>query len=139
MKRMMNFCFAILFWVPLVFGGCATVPEKPITQDDLPGLKGKWKGVYQDRVRTTYIQPVELEIEGFKDLTVKGKITFDHADRSPTSFPFYGKIENGRMMFSWQGGQYINLGLRKGGGEMKLEGSYRIQQWDGTISLKKVR
>lgn len=139
MRRMMILGFAILFLVPVVFGGCATVPEKPITQNDLPDLKGEWKGVYQDRVRTTYIQPVELEIEGFKDLIVKGEITFGHGDRPPTSFPFYGKIENGRMMFSWQGGQYINLGLRKGGSEMKLEGDYRIQQLEGTISLKKVR
>lgn len=138
MKKMIAIGCMILFLV-LMFLGCATVPVKSITQADLPDLKGKWKGVYQDRVRTTYIQPVELEIEGFKDLTVKGKITFGHGDRPPTSIPFYGKIENGRMMFSWQGGQYINLGLRKAKGKMKLEGDYRIQQWEGTIYLDKVK
>jgi len=115
---------------------CATT--QPISKSDLPDLKGKWKGFYQDRVTTSYIQPVELDIEGFKDMSVKGKITFGHADRPSTSFPFYGKIENGKIMSSWQGGQYINLGLRKGD-KLKLEGDYRIQQREGTISLEKVR
>jgi hypothetical protein len=136
MKGMIFLSCLILSLVLIV--SCATAPIKPISQADLPDLKGKWKGFYQDRVATTYIQPVELEIEGFKDLQVKGKITFGHADRPATSFPFYGKIESGKIAFSWQGGQYINLGLRKGGGKMELEGNYRIQQWEGTISLNKV-
>ncbi len=123
-------------FLALVLLSCATVPVKSITQADLPDLKGKWKGFYQDRVTRTYIQPVELEIFS-EDL--KGKITFAHATGPPTSFPFNGKIENGRIVYSWWGDRYINLNLRKGEGKMKLEGDYRIQQWEGTISLDKVK
>jgi len=82
----------ILSYLVLLGGILSCATTQPITQSDLPDLKGKWKGTYQDRVTATYIQPVELEIEGFKDLTVKGRVTWSHADRPPTSFPFYGKI-----------------------------------------------
>jgi len=133
MKRMMILGFVILFWVPVVFWGCATVPVKPITQEDLADLKGKWKGFYQDRKTSTYVQPIELEIEEIEDYKAKGKTIWSHADRPPTSIPFYGKIENGRLV-----GGYINLSLRKGGGKMKLEGEYRIQQWEGTVSMNKI-
>jgi hypothetical protein len=131
MKRMIIGGFLMLFLASII--GCATIPVKPITQDDLPDLKGKWKGFYRDRITTTYVQPIELEIEDIEDFKVKGKTIWSHADRPATSIPFVGKIENGRLI-----GGYINLSLRKGGGKMKLEGEYRIQQWEGTVSLNKI-
>lgn len=121
----------MLFWASVI--GCVTIPVKPITQDDLPDLKGKWKGFYRDRITPTYVQSIELEIEGIEDFKVKGKTTWSHADRPATSIPFVGKIENGRLI-----GGYINLSLRKGGGKMKLEGEYRLQQWEGTVSMNKI-
>ena len=131
MKRMIIAGFLMLFLASII--GCVTIPVKPITQDDLPDLKGKWKGFYRDRITPTYVQSIELEIEDIEDFKVKGKTTWSHADRPATSIPFVGKIENGRLI-----GGYINLSLRKGGGKMKLEGEYRIQQWEGTVSLNKI-
>jgi hypothetical protein len=119
----------------VVLLGCATVPIKSITQADLPDLKGKWKGFYQSR-GGSYIQPVELEIFN-EDL--KGKITMSHADRPATSFPFNGKLEKGRIVYSWWEGQYIHLNFRKVEGKMKLEGDYRIEKYEGTISLDKIK
>lgn len=125
----------ILFLAANVLLNCASIPIKLLSQSDLPELKGKWNGFYQDR-GGTYIQPVELEIFN-GDLN--GKITFDHASRPPTSFPFNGKLEKGRIVYSWLEGQYIHLNFRKGEGKVKLEGNYRIQQWEGTIFLDKVK
>ncbi|MGA2319000.1 MAG: hypothetical protein ABSG71_21845 [Thermodesulfobacteriota bacterium] len=134
MKKMLILGCLVLFLALVVLLGCATVPIKSITQADLPDLKGKWKGFYQSR-DGSYIQPVELEIfnEG-----LKGKITYSHADRPATSSPFNGKIENGRIIHSL-GDQYINLNLRMGEGKMKLEGDYRIQKYEGPISLDKIK
>lgn len=137
MKRMVILGCLILFLASMVFVGCASVPVKSITQDDLPDLKGKWKGFYRDRMTPTYVESIELEIEDIEDFNgdfkVKGKTTWSHANRPATSIPFNGKIENGRLI-----GGYINLSLRKGGGKMKLEGEYRIQQWEGTVSMNKI-
>ena len=136
MKKMMILGCLILFLGSMVLLSCATIPIKPISQADLPDLKGKWKGLYQSR-GGTYVQPVELEIEDIEDFNrdfkVKGKTIWSHADRPGTSIPFVGKIENGRLI-----GGYINLNLLKGGGKMKLEGDYQILQYEGTISLDKV-
>lgn len=72
MKKIMIFGCLVLFLALVVLLSCATIPVKFITQADLPDLKGKWKGLYQDRVTRTYIQPVELEIfnEDLKGITL---------------------------------------------------------------------
>ncbi len=133
MKTISNRYFMILLLSLVVLLSCATVPVKPTTQADVPGLKGKWKGFYQSR-GGTYTQAVELEILN----ELNGNWTWSHADRPPDTFPFYGKIENGRIVNSWPGGQ-VNLSLRKGDGKMKLEGDYKIERYEGTIYLNKVK
>lgn len=134
MKRMSNPNFMILFLSLAVLLSCATAPVKPITQADLPDLKGEWKGFYQER-GGRFSDPIELEIIS-EDL--EGNWTWHHANRPPYTFPFDGKIENGRILCSWPGGQ-VNLGLRKGHGKMKLEGDFQLERWEGTMYLNKVK
>ena len=137
MKKMLIPGCTVLFLALVLLLSCATLPAKPITQADLPDLKGKWKGFYQYRggSYTTVTLAVELEIF---DEKLNGNWTWNHADRPPTSFPSNGKIENGRIMYSWPGGQ-VNLGLRKGEGTMKLEGDYQFEPYEGTMYLNKVK
>ena len=126
-------CMVLLFaFVGLL--SCASV--KPITQADLADLKGKWKGFYQDQ-SGYYRQPVELEI---LDEQLLGKFTWGHANRPATTTPPYnGKLENGRIIYSWPSSQ-VNLNFSKGKTVMKLEGDYKIGQYPpGTISLEKVK
>lgn len=126
-----------LFLAVVLLLSCATLAVKPITQADLPDLKGKWKGFYQYRggSYTTSTLAVELEI---LDEKLNGNWTWNRADRPPADFPSNGKIENGRIMYSWPGGQ-ADLGLRKGEGEMKLEGDYQFESHEGTMYLNKVK
>lgn len=132
MKKAVVFSCLILFSALMVLFSCATV--KPITQADLSDLKGKWKGSYTDR-GGRYTQPVALEIS---DEKLNGSWTWNHADRPPDTFPAQGKIENGKIKYSWPGGQ-VNLNLHKGKSITKLEGDYQIEQYVGTISLDKVK
>lgn len=113
--------------------GCATVPIKPITQDDISDLKGKRKEFYRDRYNPAYVQPIELEIWNFEGFNVYGRTIWSHANRPALSTPFIGKTENGRLI-----GGYLNLTLPKGAGKMKLEGEYRIETWEGTVSMNKI-
>lgn len=134
MKKKLIGGYVLLYFLILVLTlGCASLSVKPITQDDLPDLKGKWKGFYQDRNNPAYVQPIELEIWNFEGFNVYGRAIWSHANRPATSTPFVGKIESGRLM-----GGYINLTLRKGDGKMKLEGEYRIETFEGTVSMNKI-
>ena len=134
MKKILIVGGMVLLFTFVVLISCATVPVKPVTQADLPDLKGKWKGFYESR-GGTYTQAVELEISNEQ---LNGSWTWNHANRSPDTFPFYGKIENGRIVNSWPSGQ-VNLSLRRGEGKMKLEGNYQIEGYQGTMYLDKVK
>lgn len=132
MKKRVFLYSIVLFLVPVVLLSCATVPVKSITQADLPDLKGKWQGYYGGG---TFSQPVELEI--FTE-NLEGKITFHGTIPAGTvSLPFYGKVENGKLVSSW-GKDWVKLSFRKADGKMKLEGEYQMSQWSGTMSLHKV-
>lgn len=130
MKKMVT----VLFFALVVLLSCATLPIKPITQADLPDLKGEWKGFYDDR-GGTYTQPIELTI---LDEKLNGSWTWHHANRPPDTFPFYGKVENGKIVYLFPGGR-VNLSLRKGEGKMKLEGDYQADQGAGRMNLNKVK
>jgi hypothetical protein len=58
---------------------------------------------------------------------------------SPVSIAFNGKIENGRLVASWEKDCRINMKLRKDGREMKLEGNYQESQYNGTLTLEKIK
>ena len=51
----------IPFLAVVVLTSCATVPVKPITQADLPDLKGEWKGYYEEDT-SKITEPIELTI-----------------------------------------------------------------------------
>jgi hypothetical protein len=126
----------VTFLVPIALLTCATIPVKPLTQSDLPDLKGEWEGYYGGG---NFRERIELEI--FNE-NLEGKAAFYGTIPGGTvSFPFYGKIENGRLVYSWSysgNDNWMKLSFRKGDGKMKLEGEYQIRQWSGTMSLRKV-
>jgi hypothetical protein len=135
MGKMLNRGYTVLFLSLVVLVSCTTLPVKPITQADLPDLKGEWKGFYDDR-GGTYTQPIELTILGEE---LNGSWTWHHANRPSETYPFRGKIENGRIKVFHPGAGQINLSLRKGEGKMKLEGDYQFERAQGAIHLNKVK
>ncbi len=130
MKKMTVRGFVMLFLA--LFAGCATIPVKPITQDDLPDLKGKWKGF---RYGDTYTSPIEIEI--FNE-NLEGRITFHETRFGTVDYPFFGRIEDGKLVMSWGKNAWVNLRLYKGGDKLQLKGEYQWWQWGGTMSLRKV-
>jgi hypothetical protein len=134
MKKTLILSGLVLFLALVVLLGCATVPIKSITEADLPDLKGKWKGYYTT-VGYSVSLPVKLEINEY----LHGKMTMDQVERGPNTFPFYARLENGRMVCSWAKRGYINLSLRKGEGKMKLEGDWQSEDWAGTMFMDKIK
>ena len=134
MEKMLNRGYMVLFLSLVVLLSCGTLPIKPVTQADLPDLKGEWKGFYEERGRTQS-QPIELKLGE----ELNGSWTWHFGNRPPETFPFHGKIENGRINVFHPGAGQINLSLRKGEGKMKLEGDFQFERTAGTMYLNKVK
>lgn len=136
MNRMMFLGLTILFLVLVVFEGCATIPLKPLSPSDGPDLIGKWRGErHGGSSGSSYTHPVELEItnENFG-----GEITFHGTASGTVSYPFHGKVEDGKLVCYWGSGRWVKLNFHKGDGKFKLKGDYQWMQWGGTLSLRKV-
>lgn len=70
MKRLAIALFAVFF----ILNACATVPQKPISSNDLPVLKGQWAGTRELILGFTRTFAY-TEMEVFNDtLPVKGKV-----------------------------------------------------------------
>jgi hypothetical protein len=124
----------ILFLAVVALTSCATAPVKPITQADLPDLKGEWKGYY-DEESSRFTQPIEMKIFGEQ---LRGSWTWHRATGLPSTGSFYARIENGIFTTSF-GNNQVNLRLRKGEGKMRLEGDWKAGQYQGTMYLNKVK
>ncbi len=103
MKKMIIGGFVMLFLALLA--GCATIPVKPITQTDLPDLKGKWEGYYGGG---NFRERIELEII---NENLVGSITWHGTPSDTATTPFRGTIENGRLVYTWGGNNWVRLNL----------------------------
>jgi hypothetical protein len=66
-------------------------------------------------------------------------MTFYGTTSGTVDYPFYGKIENGKLVCIWSKDQWVRLSFHKGDVKMELKGDYQWMQWGGTMSLRKVR
>jgi len=136
MKKMLILGSLVLLMVLVFILGCATLPIKTITSDDLPGLKGQWRGSYEWCV-TCPSQSLSLEI----DENLQGEMAWAQYQGPPKRTQFSGILENGRIEASWGSSGYIHLNLRKGEGKkMKLDGDYQEDggSYKGRIFLDKM-
>ena len=124
----------IPFLTVVALTSCATAPVKPITQADLPDLKGEWRGYYEEET-SKFTQPIEMTI--FDD-GLSGSWTWHRANELPNTSSFRAWVESGRFITSW-GTSQINLQLRKGEGKMRFEGNWKAGQYQGTLYLNKVK
>jgi hypothetical protein len=131
-RTLLGWLIPILAVVALT--SCATAPVKPITQADLPDLKGEWKGYYEEET-SKFTQPIEMTVFGEG---LSGSWTWHRANQLPNTSSFYARIQNGRFITSW-GNNQVNMQLRKGEGKMRLEGDWKAEQWQGTMYLNKVK
>jgi hypothetical protein len=136
MKKILILGGLVLFLALVVLLGCATVPIKSVTQADLPDLKGKWIGNYTTQGFSVDL-PLALELDIFGEY-LRGTMVWGQFEGGSKAYPYYGKLEKGRIVSSWESG-YINLNLRKGEGKMKLEGDWQSGKWGGTMFLYKVK
>jgi len=138
MRRFMILNFLVLFVSSVGLFSCGhnTVSETPISQSDIPDLIGTWEGRFEaDVPRVVRVQILNDSLEGnisFRNPTHEGAVP-------PVSIAFNGKIENGRLAASWEKDCWINMKLRKDGREMKLEGNYQTFQYNGTLTLEKIK
>ena len=139
MRRLMILNVLALFLCSVISLGCGASSEKPISQSDIPDLIGTWEGRYDagGLPRLVRVQILNDSLEGdisFRNPTKEGAVP-------PVSIAFNGKIENGRLVASWEKDFSINMRLRKDGKEMKLEGNYQDQasNYSGPLTLEKIK
>lgn len=68
-----------------------------------------------------YTHPVEFEITNENFV---GYITFHGTASRTVSFPFHGKVEEGKLVSNWGAGSWVKLNFHKGNGMFKLKGNY---------------
>jgi hypothetical protein len=139
MRRLMMLNVLALFLFSVISLGCGAGSERLISQSDISDLIGTWEGRYQPGglPRVIRVQILNDSLEGnisFRNPTQEGVVP-------PVSIAFKGKIENGRLVASWEKDCRINMKLRKDGGEMKLEGNYQdqVSHYSGTLTLEKIK
>ena len=137
MRRLMVLNVLLLFLCSVISLGCSTGSENPISQSDIPDLIGTWEGRYNDAgvSRLVRVQILNDSLEGnisIRSPTREGAVP-------PVPIAFNGKIENGRLAVSWEKDCRMNMKLRKDGREMKLEGNYQVSQYNGTLTLEKIK
>ncbi len=117
-----------LFLCSVVPLGCSTGPERPISQSDIPDLIGNWEGRYN---ASGWVQRVTVQI--LND-SLEGNISFS----SLAAMPFTGKIENGRLVISWEQDCWINMKFGKE--KTKLEGDIRTSASSKeALTLEKIK
>jgi hypothetical protein len=129
----------LLVIVVFVLGGfaIAKAPVTPITNNDLPDLKGEWTG---DRLGKMGNLRTDLTI--YNDvLPLRGVVTFYFLQGNSKTIDFNnGRIEDGRLIiYREDTGLKLDLGLRKGDGQMKLEGDVLFSGYNANVFFKKVK
>ena len=134
MRRSMIISVLVLFLCSVVPLGCSSSSDRPISQSDIPGLIGKWEGVYNPGG-----WPQRVTVQMLND-SLEGNISFGTLT-SPSGFgakAFTGKIENGRLVISWEQDCWINMKFGKE--KTKLEGDIRTSASSKeTLTLEKIK
>jgi hypothetical protein len=122
--------------------GCATSPQTPVTQINLTDLIGKWKGEmtvpahgeteYASRLRPS----VELEIF---NASLKGRLTRFFVNNEKKYVPFFGKIDDGKLVANWKNDYWMKLHLEDKNGKLLLKGVHNFVKSGGSISLEKIQ
>ena len=134
MKRALFLAMVIV----LVSGfAIAKTAETPITPADLTDLKGAWTGQRSGRTGT---DRTDLNIKN-DSLPLKGDITLHFYKLSPKTFPFRGRIEDGRLKLFWaKGNASADLRLRKkDDGSLELTGTIAAGGSSTSVVFKQVK
>lgn len=144
MKKINIILCCFVFIILMLFVGEGAAQSQPISQSDLPDLKGKWKGERSsptggDRPNTDLeitndTLPIEC-ILTFYD--VKSSGTGSRGESRTETRKFKAKINEKGNLYSKWGNFEMELSLYKSGGKMKLEGDFFWGGAKGTISVKK--
>ena len=130
MRRLMALNVLVLFLCSVISLGCSTGSERPISQSDIPDLIGKWEGRYSF---SGFPELVRVEI--LND-SLDGHISAGSASKGKAC---NGKIEDGRLVVSWEKDCWIKMKLRKDGRDIKLVGNIQTSQVKETLTLEKIK
>jgi hypothetical protein len=130
MRRLMMLNVLVLFLGSLVLFGCGGASERSISQSDIPDLIGKWEGRYSF---SGFPELVRVEI--FSD-SLEGHISASSASKGKAC---NGKIEDGRLVVSWEKDCWIKMKLRKDGRDIRLVGNIQTPQVKETLTLEKIK
>ena len=111
--------------------------ETPITPADLTDLKGAWTG-QRSGILGTFRTDLNIKNDS---LPLKGDITLHFQNISPKTFPFRGRIEDGRLKLSWnkrQGSADLRL-RKKDDGSLKLTGNIAGRGHSSIVVFKQVK
>ena len=132
----------LLLLVFVLSFGCAASSQTPVTQINLTNLIGKWKGemtvpAHGETEYAARLRPhVELEIF---DASLKGRLTRFFANDKKKHFPFFGKIDDGKLVARWKNNRWMKLDLEEKNGKLILKGVHNLVQSGGSISLEKIQ
>lgn len=130
MRRLMMLNVLVLFLGSLVLFGCRGASERSISQSDVPDLIGKWEGRYSFSG-----WPELVRVEIFND-SLEGHISATSASKGKAC---NGKIEDGRLVVSWEKDCWIKMKLRKDGRDIRLVGNIQTDQVKETLTLEKIK
>ena len=133
-------CLMVL--VIIVSLGCATSSKMPVSQINPTNLIGKWTGTMTVPAhgQTEYaarIKPhVELEIF---NASLRGRLTRFFVNNETNHLPFFGKIDDGKLVAHWKNDRWMKLLLEEKNGKLFLKGTHNFVASGGSISLEKIQ
>ena len=135
--RKATMLFIIVLGLALAIG-CASISPTPLPITNETDLRGVWDGTWQSvGGRGAF----ELEIRSAPP-RYNGTVVWYGLAKGTTSFPFFGRMENGAIIHQiiYQGsrGGWIRFSLAESNGKLVLHGSYQEPGYlDATIVLYK--
>lgn len=129
--------FVVILGVALATA-CASLVPAPLPITSETDLRGVWAGTWQS---AGGYGAFELEIQSAPP-NYNGTVRWYGLAKGTTSFPFFGKLENGviihRIIYQGSRGGWIRFSLAEGNGKLVLHGSYQEPGYpDTTIVLYK--
>lgn len=120
MKKMPVLFVAVLLLV-VSAPGCASLFPTPLPITNETDLRGVWVGTWRS---TGGNGAFELEIRSAPP-RYNGTVRWYGLAKGTTSFPFFGKLEDGAIIHRWSREAWIKFSLAEANGKLVLHGSYQ--------------
>ena len=83
------------------------------------------------------LQP-HIELEIF-NAGLRGRLTRFFVNNETKHFPFFGKIEDGKLVSHWKNDRWMKLHLQEKNEKLFLKGTHNFVTSGGSISLERIQ